>query len=326
MIIAFGRWGQWGLQMSIVKADSPGFESLVSPDATLTQIGSGYVFSEGPVWSVSEQALYFSDIPGDKRFRWTEADGTQLVMAPTFKANGMAIDIEDRLIVCEHNSSSITRFHKDGWHETVCFHHGGVYLNSPNDLVASMHDGSIYFTDPDYGRWNDWIGLERTPLLGFKAVFRVPHEGGEAQLVTGKDEFDQPNGLCFSPDESLMYVNDSPRAHVKVFDVADDGMLVNGRVFFDQMGGGTIAEGSPDGMECDEFGNVWVTGPGGVWVISPEGERLGRIETPEVCGSLCWGGRDLKTLFLTTSTTVHSMPVLCTSAPLPQYTFGGTTT
>jgi gluconolactonase len=305
--------------MAIVKPDTPAFEALVDVNATLTEIGSGYVFSEGPVWSVADQCLYFSDIPGDKRFRWSESTGMELIMEPTFKGNGMAFDRERRLIVCEHVSSSVTRFHADGWRETVCFHHGGVYLNSPNDLVASMRDGSIYFTDPDYGRWNDWIGSKREPLLGFKGVFRVPHEGGEAQLVVHRDEFEQPNGLCFSPDESLMYVNDSPRAEVKVFDVADDGTLVNGRILMTDMGGGTIAEGSVDGMECDEFGNVWVTGPGGVWVISPQGERLGVIETPEVCGSLCWGGPDLRTLFLTTSTTVCTMPVLCTSAPLPHY-------
>ena len=192
------------------------------------------MFSEGPVWSVAEQALYFSDIPGDKRFKWTASTGMELVMYPTFKANGMAFDVEGRLIVCEHVSSSISRFHADGFRETVCFHHGGVYLNSPNDLVASARDGSIYFTDPDYGRWNDWIGSERVPLLGFKGVFRVAHEGGEAQLVVDRDEFEQPNGLCFSPDESLMYVNDSPRAEIKVFDVADDGSLVNGRVLADR--------------------------------------------------------------------------------------------
>jgi len=119
-----------------------------------------------------------------------------------------------------------------------------------------------------------------------------------------------------------MYVNDSPRAEIKVFDVADDGVLVNGRILATDIGGGTIAEGSVDGMECDEFGNVWVTGPGGVWVFDPTGRRLGVVETPEVCGSLCWGGADLHTLFLTTSTTVHSIPTLCTSAPLPHYDLG----
>jgi len=308
--------------MAVVRPDVPEFEALVSAMATLTEIGSGYVFTEGPAWSVAEQCLYFSDIPGDKRFRWTSDGDVELVMAPTFKANGMAFDAQGRLIVCEHVSSSVTRLHADGWHETVCFHHGGVYLNSPNDLVARATDGSIYFTDPDYGRWNDWIGCERQPLLGFKGVFRVPHEGGEARLVVDRDEFDQPNGLCFSPDESLMYVNDSPRAEIKVFEVAGDGSLGNGRVLRTAMGGGTIEEGSVDGMECDEFGNVWVTGPGGVWVLNPAGERLGVIATPEVCGSLCWGGPDLRTLFLCTSTTMHTIPTLCTSAPLPHYDLG----
>ena len=189
----------------------------------------------------------------------------------------MAYDVEGRLIVCEHVSSSISRFHDDGFRETVCFHHDGVYLNSPNDLVSRKRDGYIYFTDPDYGRWNDWIGSKREPLLGYTAVFRVPHEGGPAELVTEPGEFEQPNGLCFSPDESKMYVNDSPRAHIKVFDVADDGTLVNGRVLAEGIGG-TIQGGSPDGMECDEFGNVWTTGPGGVWVFDPDSGRADRAD------------------------------------------------
>lgn len=305
--------------MAIVRIERDDFAALVSPDVELTRLAEGYVFTEGPVWNVAEQALYYSDIPDDRRFRWSAASGAELVEFPTFKGNGMAYDVEGRLIVCEHVSSAVTRIHADGFREMVCFHHGGTYLNSPNDLVSRKRDGYIYFTDPDYGRWNDWIGSERTPLLGFTAVFRVPHEGGPAELVTEPGEFEQPNGLCFSPDESKLYVNDSPRAHIKVFDVADDGRLVDGRVLADGIGG-TIEGGSPDGMECDEYGNVWTTGPGGVWVFDPEsGERIGVIETPEVCGSLCWGGPDLRTLFLTTSTTLHSIPTRCTSAPLPHY-------
>ena len=185
-----------------------------------------------------------------------------------------------------------------------------------HDLVARARDGYIYFTDPDYGRWNDWIGCERVPLLGFKPVFRVAHEGGEAELVCDRDEFEQPNGLCFSPDESLLYVNDSPRAHIKVFEVAGDGTLVNGRVLAEGIGG-TIEGGSPDGMECDEHGNIWTSGPGGVWVLDPQGERIGAIRTPEICGSVVFGGPDLRTLFLTTTTTVHSLPTKVSSAPLP---------
>src|SRR5688572_13945052 len=123
-----------------VVVDSPRFEDLVDPSAALTLLGSGYVFTEGPAWSVEEQCLYFSDIPGDRRHRWTAERGVELVAEPTFKANGMAFDRDGRLIVCEHVSSSVTRVHRDGFHETVCFHHRGTYLNSPNDLVASGRD------------------------------------------------------------------------------------------------------------------------------------------------------------------------------------------
>jgi gluconolactonase len=162
----------------IVERDD--FASLVEPGAELTLLASGYVFTEGPVWNVREQALYYSDIPDDRRFKWTEGAGAELVMFPTFKGNGMAYDVEGRLIVCEHVNSEVTRFHDNGWRETVCFHYDGVYLNSPNDLVSRKRDRYIYFTDPDYGRWNDWIGCKREPLLGYTAVFRVPHEGGPA--------------------------------------------------------------------------------------------------------------------------------------------------
>lgn len=310
--------------MTVVVPDTDELADLIDLDAELTRIGEGYVFTEGPAWSPAEGALYFSDIPGDERYRWTEAGGVELVMAPTYKANGMAFDRQGRLIVCEHVTSAITRFGPDGCHEVVCFHHDGTYLNSPNDLVTRGTDGTIWFTDPDYGRWNDWIGCERPARpLGYKPVFRVAETGGSAELVCEPDEFDQPNGLCFSPDETLLYVNDSPRAHIKVFDVADDGQLVNGRIFADGMGGGTIEEGSPDGMECDEHGNVWCSGPGGVWIFAPDGHRIGRLRTPEVCGSLAWGGADLRTLFLTTSTTVHTVPTRCASAPLPHYDQGG---
>lgn len=152
--------------------------------------------------------------------------------------------------------------------------------------------------------------------------------------MVAPDEFDQPNGLCFSPDEKLLYVNDSPRAHIKVFDVAADGGLSGGRVFQDGIGrnqavddGRSEAErhrelhdaGSVDGMKCDELGNVWVTGPGGLWVISSDGVRLGTIATPEVAGNLTWGGTDLHTLFVMTTTTAHAVETIVGPAPLPHH-------
>jgi gluconolactonase len=296
---------------------SAALDELIDPDARLTLLASGYEFTEGPVWNVDEQALYFSDIPGDARWRWTEERGAELVAKPTFKGNGMAYDLDGSLLCCEQVSSCLVRLRQDGSRELVAFHYGGEYLNSPNDVVVRS-DGSIYFTDPDYGRWNDWIGSERPAReLGYRGLFRVPPGGGEPELVVREDEFDQPNGLCFSPDETVLYVNDSSSRNVKAFEVAADGSLGPARLLHEGIGTGVPKEGNVDGMECDEPGNVWVTGPGGVWVLSPDGEHLGVVPTPEVCGSLAWGGPDLRTLYLTTYTTLHSIPTRVASAPLP---------
>ena len=240
----------------------------------------------------------------------------EISLQPMFKASGLALDREGRIVACEGLSSCVARF-ENGRREVIAYHYNGTYVNSPNDLVTRS-DGSIYFTDPDYGRWNDWIGLERTKLLGFRGVYRIAPDG-ELHLVVAEDEFDQPNGITFSPDETLLYVNDSSQRYVKVFDVAPDGSLSNGRLFAENIGSGIPRDGNVDGMECDEHGNVWVTGPGGVWVLTPEGEHVGTVATPEVCGSLCWGGADLHTLFLMTYTTVHAVRTLVGPAPLPPF-------
>jgi gluconolactonase len=300
-----------------VIVDDPVFEELIDPDAELVRIGEGYQFSEGPVWNIRDQALYFSDIPGDSRWCWTASGGMQLAAAPTFKGNGLAYDVDGSLLVCEQVSSCLTRIHPDGRRELVAWHHEGVYLNSPNDVVVRALDGSIYFTDPDYGRWNDWIGCKREFVREAKGVYRVPPGGGAVELVVEPGEFDQPNGLCFYPDESILYVNDSPRAEIKAFDVHVDGSLGPCRMFRDGIGGGEMNEGNLDGMECDALGNIWTSGPGGVWVLDPDGNRIGAIRTPEICGSVVFGGPDLTTLFLTTTTTVQMMPTKVASAPLP---------
>jgi gluconolactonase len=315
-----------------VRAEQTTLEALIDPGAPLTLLADGFQFTEGPVWSQAEGCLYFSDIPSDVRWRWSRSRGAEEVMRPAFKGNGLVLDVEGHLIACEHVTSSVVRYRSTGQREVLAYHHRGKYLNSPNDIVTRAADGSIYFTDPDYGRWNDWIGIKRTPELGFKGVYRVPKDGGEADLLVKKDEFDQPNGLCFSPDQTLLYINDSPRGHIKVFDVRSDGSLVNGRVFFEGVGMGMQgdenadlatrhaklhASGAVDGMKCDELGNVWVTGPAGVWVITPNGRHLGVIEAPEVVGNLTFGGSGLHSLYLATSTTLHVVETRVASAPLP---------
>jgi gluconolactonase len=315
--------------------DAEAFEQLIDPAERLLQIGSGYQFTEGPVWSPLDGCLYFCDIPGDTRWRWTEERGMEVAQRPNFKSGGLAMDADGNLVACEHVGSAVTRYSRDGRREPLAWHARGEYLNSPNDIVVRS-DGSIYFTDPDYGRWNDWIGVERTRGR-FRGIYRIPPEGGgEAHLLVDEDEFDEPNGICFSPDETVLYVNDSPRAHVKAFDVAPDGSVSGGRVFHEGIGGGFGADledgadeaavhqalhdaGAVDGMRCDELGNVWVTGPRGIWVIAPDGHKLGEVHAPEVVGNLCWGGGDLRTLFVMTSTTVHMVRTKVGPAPLPHH-------
>jgi gluconolactonase len=302
--------------------DGQGLTAVIDPEAELELLGDGYWFTEGPAWNPVEQTLVFSDIPGDSRYRWTERDGVELIARPTLKGNGMAYEADGSLLVCEQVSSQLVRFTPDGHRDVVAFHYQGKYLNSPNDAVVSAKDGAIYFTDPAYGRWAGAFGWERPYDLDFQGVYRVPPGGGDCELVVDPGEFDQPNGLCFSPDESILYVNDSPRTEVKAFDVAADGRLENGRVLVTGIGTGETGKGSPDGMECDELGNVWCSGGGGIWVVAPDGERLGIIRIPEVCGSLAWGGRDLKDLFIMGSDKVYRLRTLVASAPLPMDTVG----
>lgn len=286
-----------------VQVNAAALEELVDPNAEVEQVATGFTFTEGPIWNALEQALYFSDMPGDVRRRWSEADGVREVMRPSNKCNGLTYDAEGNLLVCEHTTSLLVRERPDGARETVASHFQGKELNSPNDVVVRS-DGSIYFSDPWFGRM-PVFGLERERELGFQGVYRVPPGGGDPELVVGRDEYEQPNGLCFSPDESLLYVNDTPKAYIKVYDVNPDGSLANGRMFFEGIGSGIIEEGIPDGMKCDERGNVWVTGPGGIWVISSEGERLGLIEVPENTGNLTWGSDDWHTLFIPSSISLY---------------------
>jgi len=289
---------------------------LIDLDAARAELGSGYEFTEGPAWSVREQALIFSDVPGNARYRWADDGPPALIASPTAKGNGMVYERSGDYLVCESDTSVVSRFTPAGERTVVASHFEGAELNSPNDIVTRADD-SIYFTDPNYGRWNDRFGIARESDLDFQGVFRCEADGSNLQLVVPRDEFEQPNGLCFSPDESLLYVNDSPRCHVKVFDVASDGSLGDGRVFFEGLGTGAVGASTPDGMKCDELGNVWAGGPDGIWVIDPAGRLLGIVPMPEFPGNLAWGGSDLKTLFVCSSTTVIAVPTKVASAPLP---------
>ena len=279
------------------------FTSLVDPDAPVRQIGTGFTFTEGPIWHPTGHYLLFSDMPGDVRRRWDETGGVREVMRPSNKCNGMTYDAELNLVICEHATSSLVRLRPEGEREILASHFEGKELNSPND-VCVRSDGTIYFTDPWFGRMPHY-GVERPRELGWQGVFRVSPDGG-LHLVVDKRQFDQPNGLCFSPDESKLYVNDTTRALIRVYDVAPDGSLSHPRLFAQGIRSSREA-GLPDGMKCDAEGNIWVTAPGGIRVYSPDGAQLGTVRIPEMPANLHWGGPEWRTLFVCATTSVYAV-------------------
>ena len=276
---------------------------LVDQNARVERIATGFTFTEGPIW-MDDGSLHFSDMPGDKRRRWHPDEGVTVLLDPSRKCNGMTRDNDGNLIVCEHVTSSVVRESFDGRRDLLAYHWRGRYLNSPNDIVVAS-DGAIVFTDPTYGR-TPVFGIERTQELEFQGVYRIPPGGGPDDLELLVDDFAQPNGLCFSTDESLLYVNDTDRDHIRVFEVGANHELSKGRIFAEDIRDGDVEKGGlVDGMKLDERGNVYVTGPGGVWIFSPDGEHLGVIDVPEPTGNLNWGGDDWRSLFIPASTSVY---------------------
>ena len=284
---------------------APNSRALIDPYAPVAQVGTGFDFTEGPIWHPVDHYLLFSDMPGDVRRRWDARRGVVEVKRPSNKCNGMTYDAELNLIVCEHATSSLIRERPDGRREVLASHFDKQELNSPNDVCVHS-SGAIYFSDPWYGRMPVY-GVERPRQLGFQGVYRVPPGGGAPKLVVDRNLFEQPNGLCFSPDERLLYVNDTVQALIRAFDVEADGTLSNPRVFASGIRS-ELEPGLPDGMKCDQRGNVWVTAPGGVWVYSPAGELLGKVRVPELVANLAWGGPDFRTLYLTATHSVYAIP------------------
>ncbi len=290
------------------EALDPAFRQLIDEHAPVRQAGSGFIFTEGPIWHPTDHYLLFSDMPGDVRRRLDRA-GLREVLRPSHKGNGMTYDARLNLLVCEHSTSSVTRFSPDGRREVLCSHYEGRELNSPNDICVKS-DGSIWFTDPWYGRMPGF-GVERPRQLGWQGVFRLPpnhRPGGEPELVVDRYLFTMPNGLCFSPDERLLYVNDTEQANIRVFEVETNGQLKNGRIFAAGIRD-SLKPGVPDGMKCDASGNVWVTAPGGLWVYAPTGKLIGKVAIPELAANLHWGGDDWRTLYVCASTSVYAIPV-----------------
>ena len=262
-------------------------------DGTMEKIAGGFQFTEGPIW-VPEGYLLFSDIPASTIYKWTPgAAKPEVFRIPSGPSNGLTLDREGRLLACEL-ACRISLTEENGEVVTLAERYKGKRLNSPNDIVVKS-DGGVYFTDPAYG-------LRRTRLpkeLDFNGVYRIESDG---DLTLLDDTFEGPNGLAFSPDETVLYVDDSARGHIRAFDVEAGGALSNGRLFAELRGPG---EGVPDGMKVDIQGNVYCTGPGGIWVFNEAGEKLGILEFPEAPANLAWGNNDLKTLYVTARTGIY---------------------
>jgi gluconolactonase len=296
---------------------SPRFNELVPAGAALEKIAVGFQFTEGPVWDARRGCLLFSDIIGNRIYQWTPGEGASVWREPSGMSNGLTFDPEGRLCACEHGNRRVSRTEADGRVVTLAGRFEGKRLNSPNDLVFRS-DGMLYFTDPPYGLTLPY-GMEgQAAELDFHGVFRRTPAG---ELIVECRDFDRPNGLAFSPDERRLYIADTPQYHVRVFDVAPDGSLSGGRVFAVLRGDGG---GRPDGMTVDSRGNLWCTGPSGVWVFSPEGEHLGSIRVPErQTANVAWGqgGREADEpwswLYLTSHVSLYRLRVGVTGMPVP---------
>ena len=288
---------------------SPKLLDLIDADAQLEQLGTGCEFTEGPVWHAEGKFLLFSDIPANKMKKWTAEEGITNFRVPSGKSNGLTYDKQGRLVTAEHANRRVSRTEADGTVVTIASHYEGKRLNSPNDVIVKS-DGSIYFSDPPYGLTADY-GVEGEQDLDFQGVYRLSPDGQTVTLLV--DDFDRPNGLCFSPDESILYINDTERMHIRVFDVQSDGTIANGRIFAEEEG----EDGVPDGMKIDVHGNVYLTGPGGIWIFDPSGEHLGVIQISEQAANLGWGGDDWSTLFITASTSLYSIQCKVSGIPVP---------
>lgn len=279
---------------------TPGIAGVVDKKASLDRIHHGLGFGEGPVWDHIGKQLYFVDIVGDTIWKWVPGLGSEVVMRPSGKANGMTYDKEHRIVVAGWGERTVWRFEPDGVITTLASHYEGKKLNSPNDVVVKS-DGAIYFTDSEGGLVNAAHGGQDVQrYLDVQGVYRLSPDQSELMLATGDVYY--PNGLAFSPDERRMYVNDSRKGLIHVFDVDASGELRNGRLCYEMSG---EEPGIADGMKVDVEGNVYCTGPAGIHVIDPSGQLMGRLKIPGHSTNLAWGGEDWRTLFVTTYTSVH---------------------
>jgi gluconolactonase len=292
---------------------APELDKIVAVNEPIKELATGFGGplgpAEGPLWWKEGGYLLFTDIHNSRRMKFTPGQGVSVDLEPTNRANGLARDLQGRLLSCEHDTRRVTRRELDGSLTVLANSFQGRRLNRPNDVVVKS-DGAIYFTDP----WTSPAVPEQWDLT-FAGVYRLTPDLGSYSLLI--DNFVLPNGLAFSPDESVLYVNDSRRGHIRAFDVMPNGMLAkqSDRVFADLRGS---EPGVPDGMKVDVAGNVYCGGSGGIWVLDPQGKKLGRIvHGHPATTNIAFGGDDWKTLFFTSRTHLGAVNVKIAGIPVP---------
>jgi len=290
---------------------TPAFARLVSADAPLERIHHGMSFGEGPVWNRRDGTFFWVDIVGDTIYRWKPGAGAEVFIRPSTKANGLTFDKEGRLCVAGWASRSVWRVEGDGSVTTLASHYRGKRINSPNDIVVRS-DGAIYFTDSPGALYN--VGMASEDLqqyLDFQGVFRISPDGAKLDAVVSDTVY--PNGLAFTPDESVLYVNDTRLGEIRAYDMRADGSCGPMRRFHKLTGS---EPGIADGMKVDREGNVYCTGPGGIHVIGRDGKLLGRIRIPDHCTNMAWGDADWRSLYVTTYGSVFRTRVNVPGVPV----------
>ncbi|MDJ0581306.1 SMP-30/gluconolactonase/LRE family protein [Crocosphaera sp.] len=282
---------------SDLEPKSPEFKQLFPKNVKIERVAQGFEFTEGPIWLKEESCLLFSDIPANKIYQLTTDGKVKIFREPSNKSNGLTRDLQGRLIACEHETRRVTRTETDGSITIIANQFEGKKLNSPNDVVVRS-DGLIYFTDPPYG-----ISLEQQ---------EQPHQGvycwspNTNNITLVAKDFQRPNGLAFSKDESLLYIDDSECHHLRVFRVEENGLLSEHKTAYNLK---INQPGCPDGMKVDQEDNIYCTGAGGIWVFNAQGDHLGWIKLPEIPANCAWGDADWQSLYITARTSVYKIRV-----------------
>jgi gluconolactonase len=301
------------LKIEIVRLD-PRFDKLVPLDAKIEKIAGGHKWVEGPVWNRKKGYLLFSDIPNNSVYKWQDGNGESLFLKPsgyTGKqpfdgpepgSNGLTYDPQGRLVLAEHGDRRVARLERNGRKTTLADRYQGKRLNSPNDVVFKSN-GDLYFTDPPFGLPRSFDDPRKE--LPFQGVYRYSKDG---KLTLLTKDIKAPNGITFSPDEKKLYVSNADPANAvwMVYDIMADGSIANVKVLFNATAWTKNKKGAPDGMKVDREGNLFAAGPGGIYVIAPDGAHLGTIETGIPSGNVAWG-EDGSSLFVTSSTNVYRL-------------------